>query len=131
MSLNEVLRIQKDRKKRVIKTFEKIFERVKIRITHSAKYGATHCYYNIPQLLYGLPSVNIEECADYVYNKLKKEGFVVYRIQTTHFLISWEESVIEEKVREKERKRKEKEEQEKIDEIEDQRREELMGFLMK
>lgn len=95
MSLQEILRIQNERKARVQSTFEKIFERVKIRINHSAKYGATSCYYDIPQLLYGLPSCDTKEAGNYVYKKLKKEGFIVHKVTDTLLLINWDTAAID------------------------------------
>ena len=130
MSLNDVLRIQKERKKRSEQIFNKIFDRVKIRINHSAKYGATNCYYDIPQLLYGLPSVNLRDCGDFIQKKLKKEGFVVYRLSETYFLISWEESAVEEQVQERKRKEEARKERKRLDDLEDSRREDLMDFLI-
>ena len=130
MSLNDVLQIQRNRRDRANKIFYKIFERVKIRINHTAKYGGTHCYYDVPQLLYGLPSVDLGKCADFIEKKLREEGFVVYRLSNTNFLISWEESAIEEQVKERKRRKNEKKEKLKMEKIEDERREDLMSYLI-
>ena len=131
MSLNNVLRIQRERKKREEGTFQKIHDRVKIRIDHSAKYGGTHCYYNIPQLLYGLPSVDLKKCGDFIQKKLKNEGFVVYRLTPTYFLISWEQYAVEEQKDERRRRKEESRNKIKMEKLEDNRREDLMGYLLK
>ena len=125
MSLQEILRIQNERKARVQTTYEKIFERVKIRINHSAKYGATSCYYDIPQLLYGLPSCDLKEAGNFVYKKLTREGFDVHRVTDTFLIINWDSASIEEKKARIEQKERDKEQQEK----ESERAEEIMNFL--
>lgn len=130
MSLQEVLKIQKTRKNREKDIFDKIYDRVKIRINHIAKYGRTNCYYDIPQLMYGLPSVDLKDCGDYIQKKLEHEGFVVYRISEVSFLIDWNEASIEEQIRIKNRKLKEKKKKAQMDEMEKKRTEELMGFLL-
>lgn len=125
MSLQDIIRIQNERKARTQSTFEKIFERVKIRINHCAKYGATSCYYDIPQLLYGIPSCNLKDAGNYVYKKLKKEGFDVHRLSDTLLVINWGSAVLSDK-----KVRKEFEDHQKaLEEKERERLEEAMGFL--
>jgi hypothetical protein len=125
MSLQEILRIQNERKARVQTTYDKIFERVKIRINHSAKYGATSCYYDIPQLLYGLPSCDLKEAGTFVYKKLKKEGFDVHRVTDTLLIINWDVASISEKKAKLELAEREKQ----LEAVEQERSEELLGFL--
>lgn len=125
MSLQEILRIQNERRARVQTTYEKIFERVKIRINHSAKYGATSCYYDIPQLLYGLPSCDLREAGNFVYKKLRKEGFLVHKITDTMLLINWDSAALDEYKAKKEHQ----EHQRQLDEIEESRAMEAIEFL--
>jgi hypothetical protein len=130
MSLREVLKIQRDRKHRSHKVFDKILDRVRKRITHYAKYGRTNCDYNIPYLLYGLPSVNLKECGDYVEKKLLNEEFVVYRYNDTYFIISWEESVVKENNKRNRERKDQKKHDKHMANIEDKRRDNLLEFMI-
>jgi hypothetical protein len=131
MSLREILTIQRNRKERSNKIFEKIYQRVLKRITHYAKYDRIDCDYNIPQLLYGLPSVDLKKCGDFIEKKLKTEGFIVYRYSDTYFIISWEQSAIDAQNKESKDTKKQEKIKQKMVQVEDKRREELMKYLAK
>ena len=130
MSLQQILKIQKDRKKRCDDIYLKIMERVRVRINHTAKYGQSNCYYDIPQLMYGLPSVNLKECGDFIQKKLKKEGFVVYRLSDTFFIISWDAASIEDAAKRREKAKESAAERQRLDEEEHKRTEQMMSYLL-
>lgn len=89
-----VMSIQRKRKYQKFKIFNDIFEKVKIRINHYTKFGQTSCYYEIPYLIYGCPHINMKEISEYIESKLRKEGFVIIRLNPTVIYISWEESIV-------------------------------------
>ncbi len=130
MSLQQILEIQKDRKKRCDDIYQKIMDRVRIRINHTAKYGGTNCFYDIPQLMYGLPSVDLKACGDFIQKKLKKEGFVVYRISDTFFIISWDTASIEYAAKRREKAKESADERQRLDEEEHKRIEQMMSYLI-
>lgn len=131
MSLNDIIQIQNLRNKRKQDTFDKIYERVKIRINHTAKYGASNCVYEIPTIMYGLPSVDLKECCDFVEKKLKKEGFLIKRLSPISIFIDWEISSIEKVKKKREKRDLEKSKYKQLDDLETKAMEEMMNFMVK
>lgn len=129
MSLESIVGIQRQRTQRRNNVMKDIYNKVKIRINHHAKFGKTNCTYDVPSIIYGLPHLNLEEVGNYLEDTLIDEGFVVTRLSSTMLYISWEESLVDEQAREDKRKRKMDKKYREMKKIEDQRRNELLKSL--
>ena len=126
MSLSDIVNIQKKRNRRQKDLFKNIYEKIKIRINYYANYGKTNCQYEIPFVIYGYPLLNRELLSNQLEKKLKEEGFIVVNMDNGILWISWEETVI--KFYKKKKKTKEKTV---VENIEDERDEELMNAIAK
>lgn len=129
MSLDSIIYIQNKKKERRKKVFNEIFNKVKVRIEHYTKYGHTSCQYDIPAIMYGIPNLQHDEITDFIENKLRNEGFGVYRLSPTSIYISWEEAIIKEQKKRNKIKKQLKEKQRELEKIEDNRNYELMKTL--
>ena len=129
MSLNSIMSIQKGRKMRRQKVFNDIYDKVKIRINHYAKFNHNGCTYQIPQLIYGLPHIDHKEIADFLENRLKEEGFAVIRVNGITLFVSWEESIVEEQARRDKLKRQMKRQEQELIKIEERRNNDLLKSL--
>lgn len=129
MSLDSIIYIQNKKKERRKKIFNEIYDKVKVRIDHYTKYGHTSCQYDIPSLMYGVPNLQHSEIADYIEDKLRNEGFGVYRLSLASLYISWEEAVIKEQRKRNKIKKRLKEKQRELEKLEEERNYELMKTL--
>lgn len=79
-------------RKNLIKRREKVYNKILLRIHNKIKVANklnNFCYYEIPNIVYGMPLFNINKCSDYIYNKLISQGFKVTRIKYNNFMIYW------------------------------------------
>ena len=129
MSLNSIVNIQYEKRQRRKKMFNEVYEKIKIRINNHTRYGYSSCRYDIPILIYGLPTLNHKEIADYLETKLSDEGFLVIRLKVNSLYISWEEAVVKEQKRLNRRKKELKESRKKLEKTEDSRNIDLMKTI--
>lgn len=129
MSLDNILKIQRERKYRRNLIYGEIYDKVKIRIDHYVKFGKTYCIYEIPYIIYGQPHINFGEIANYLENKLKKEGFGVYRMTPNSLYITWEEAIIDLINKKKYEKSVKRKEDNYLDSLTEQRNNDLMKSL--
>ena len=78
------------REQRKIKIYEKILDLCYQRILNSNKKNDDYsCTYIVPNVVFGLPLYDVNECVNYIMNKLiEKEFNIVYAFPTT-IHISW------------------------------------------
>jgi hypothetical protein len=69
--------------------YHKILEKCHIKIKASAGKEFYECNYDVPHYVVGLPLFNINECIDYLINKLKDNGFKVDYFFPKTLHISW------------------------------------------
>lgn len=70
--------------------YNKVLMKVHHRIKVVSKKGESNCFYIIPEFIYGIPKYDTLNCADFLVNRLKKNGFnVIYTFPNLIF-ISWE-----------------------------------------
>lgn len=129
MSLDSILYIQNKKKERRKKIFKDIYEKVKIRINHYTQYSHTSCQYDIPALMYGVPNLQHSEIADYLEDKLKTEGFGVWRLNSASIYISWEEAVTKEQKKRNKIKKLLKDKQKELEKEEDDKNYDLLKTI--
>ena len=86
---NELIKQQEERKKIKKKTFSKILNLVEKRIQMSSNSNNYYTWYEIPELILGLPIYNLNECKKYLIKKLEKNGFKTELYEPNLILITW------------------------------------------
>jgi hypothetical protein len=76
-----------------LNTYHKIYKKCENIIKLNSKQGKLMCTFEIPSLLFGseYPSVNVENCANYIINKLNEvsENIKITFIQPNLLFIDW------------------------------------------
>lgn len=90
MSYRIILDNHRKRVGELKRTFDTIYERVKIRIEFTVQTRSKVCVYEIPKLIYGYPLVDVPLAKEYIIEKLRKEGFIVYDIDYDKIFITWD-----------------------------------------
>lgn len=100
ISLSELYDMKKRKETNRTKSFDRIMELCHRRIRNIASYGGMNCFYEIPGVLVGFPLYNLEECIQYVVEKLRGTGFLVQLLpppQIGVVYISWDPQEIKPK----------------------------------
>jgi len=85
-SLNNI-RDQKQINK--LEIYKKVLKKCHHRIKICANKGESHCFYIIPEFIYGIPKYNTLNCALYIVNKLRQNGFNVSFTYPNLVFINW------------------------------------------
>jgi hypothetical protein len=91
MNINELHRINEQRAKERVSTYEKVLLKVHERIKTIAKKPKANmfCFYIVPNIVFGVPIYNINECIIYLVQALSKNGFYVVYTHPNLIYISW------------------------------------------
>lgn len=92
ISLDELYEGKQKRDLRILNTFKLVLTRIHnlIKITARQKIDQQYCWFIIPEFILGVPSYNNQDCAVYVIEKLKENGFQVKYTHPNLLLISWQ-----------------------------------------
>lgn len=90
LNVFELNRIRDEKIIRKTETYRKVLEKIHVRIKENAKEGITFCFYTIPNIVLGLPMFDMEKCAEYVVDRLKKNGLVIIYTYPNLIYVSWE-----------------------------------------
>jgi hypothetical protein len=86
---SELIKIKNDRNKLKNKIFDKIYERIEIKITKANQSNLSKCWYELPEFIFNLPLYNMESCKLYIIKKLKINEFKSHVINNIIY-ISWD-----------------------------------------
>lgn len=89
VTAGELFKEQKEREEKRKKIFKKVYKLVERRIVEASKINSYQCYYEIPNFVMNVPLYSLEDCKDYIIDKLKKNDFKVQLISENMILISW------------------------------------------
>ena len=92
VTADELVQEQYERNLKRRKYFKKIYKLVERRIVDSSKINLYQCYYDIPHFILNVPLYSIDECREYIIDKLKKNGFKVSIVSNNRIIISWVKS---------------------------------------
>ena len=87
---NDLKKITVEKNNKRYKTYDKIIDKISIRIKIIAANSLNSFSYEIPQFIPGLPLYNIQNCAEYIIIKLKEHGFNVQYNHPNILFISWD-----------------------------------------
>lgn len=124
ININQLHQINEKRAKDRIASYEKILQKChqKIKSTSLRPKGNTFCFYVVPNLVFGVPIFNQNECIVYIVQALIKNGFYVVYTHPNLIYISWfqRQNSLEYKKKKKEEKMKPELNYKSIDSIEKQ-----------
>ena len=118
ININELHKINDERQKFKITVYDKILKKCHERIKFVSKTpkGANFCFYIVPNIVYGVPIYDINQCIVYIVSALIKNGFYIAYTHPNLIYISWHnrQNSIEYK-KQKEEKKKTELEYKKVD----------------
>lgn len=124
ININQLHQINEKRAKDRIASYEKILQKChqKIKSTSLKPKGNTFCFYVVPNLVFGVPIFNQNECIVYIVQALIKNGFYVVYTHPNLIYISWfqRQNSLEYKKKKKEEKMKPELNYKSIDSVEKQ-----------
>lgn len=86
---DDLIKQQKEREERKNITFEKIYNQVEKKIYSASSGNSYYTWYRIPEFLVGLPMYSLNDCNQYLQNKLNKSGFTIEFFEPNILLIKW------------------------------------------
>ena len=99
MNVQEVLNIAKERKTRTKDSIKKIVENVHKKIKYYATMKKEGCVYTIPPIVNDTPLYDLEIIIKDVFKILDSEGYIVSAYSDGRLDISWNEKLVEQKVK--------------------------------
>ena len=89
INVNKLKKDAKKRKKYKKKCFKKILDMCLRKIEIVAKTNTISTWFEIPVFVLGFPSYTIDDSAEYIMEKLKKNGFKVFFLKPNFLFINW------------------------------------------
>ena len=89
ISINEIHKIEDNRKKIKKETYQKIYDQVSKKVKNAVEIGHKNIFIRIPAFILGLPSYDIEKACTYVQRQFTNGGFYVCKTSTIDLYISW------------------------------------------
>jgi len=99
MNVQEVLQIGKERKQRTKEAVKKIIENIHKKIKYYAGLKKESCVYYVPPIINDLPVYDYELVIKDIFKILDQEGYIVSAFTTGQLIISWNEKLVEQKVK--------------------------------
>jgi hypothetical protein len=132
MSLEQIVKIQEDRKRREMELYDKVYDRVKERINNYAKHQSQACFWQVPNYVYGYPLLDVPKTMEYILANLNHEGFIAFQIDnyTDWIYISWELSAVKRKEMADKRRKKGRKSRISLEEEKEKRDDELLQILV-
>ena len=85
----ELIKQQQERENRKYITYKKIYEQVEKKIALASSANNYYTWYQVPEILIGLPTYNLKDCLTFLNDMLKKDGFIIDNYQPNILYISW------------------------------------------
>jgi len=89
INVDKLKKDAEERRKFKKKCFKKILDMTLTKIEFVAKTNITNTWFEIPMFVLGFPSFEIEDCANYIMKRLKKNGFKVFFLKPNFLFINW------------------------------------------
>lgn len=91
INIDELYDYKKNNDLNKLALFQKVLNRVHIRIktTSKQKKSEHYCWYTVPEVMIGIPKYDQGECIAYIMDKLKENGFLVRYFHPSTILINW------------------------------------------
>lgn len=91
INMDELYEKKKENDIMKLTTYKKILARIHNRIKLTSRHGKNieYCWYNVPEIIFGVPKYDQGSCIAYIMNNLKENGFIVTYIHPNLLFISW------------------------------------------
>lgn len=89
ISINEIHKIEDNRKKIKKETYKKIYDQVSKKIKNAVELGQKNVFVRIPTFILGLPSYDVGKACIYVQRQFINGGFYVCKTSEIDLYISW------------------------------------------
>lgn len=90
MDIRELHKYQIKKKQTKITTYEKIVSRCFHRIKVFAKLDQTYCFFEVPNIIFGLPIYDLTNCIHFLMQRLVDHNFKVLFIKPNIIFITWD-----------------------------------------
>lgn len=96
LNIRDLHKHHEDRRKTREKYYNNVLQKCWNRITmiSSMHSYTTSCLFQIPEFVFGVPPYDMNECKQYIFNSLTKNGFRVELRDNKTFFISWDKKDI-------------------------------------
>ena len=99
MNVQEVINIAKERKSRNKETIKKLVENIHKKIKNYALLKKESCTYMVPPLVDDKPLYDLGDVVKEIFKILDSEGYIVSAYSNGQIDISWNEKLVEQKVK--------------------------------
>ena len=91
INMDELYDLKKESDIMKLSTYKKILARIhnRIKVTSRQNNNIEHCWYVVPEVIFGAPKYDQASCIAYLMDNLKENGFVVTYIHPNLLFISW------------------------------------------
>lgn len=91
ISVGELYAMRTKKKACKKETFEYVLKKVHSRMRTVAAHNALNCFYEVPNMIFGMPLFSVEECVEYITGSLRAAGFLVQLVPSHPGIIyiSW------------------------------------------
>lgn len=94
LNIFELYKSINEKKLQQTRSFEKVLQKSHSKIKLAAKNNHYECFYEVPEVIVGVPLYNITDCIQYVIQNLKDNGFYIYYIYPKNLYISWNPKLV-------------------------------------
>ena len=88
LNIDELYEFKKSKDQNELNIYNKVLNRIHVRIRHSSK-NTQLCWYLIPEIILGVPNYNHANCTSFVMSRLENNGFQVRYIHPNLLMVSW------------------------------------------
>ncbi len=86
---DELIRMQREKNDKKKKTFNKIYSNIEKKIVMASATDSNYLWCEIPEYLLGSPFYKLEDCKNYIIEKLKSNSFECEFYDPNILLIKW------------------------------------------
>ena len=90
LNINELYGTIHEKNIKRLEHFDCILRKIHSRIKANAGKEQTHCFYQVPEFIIGVPLYNVTDLRRYLINSLEKNGFKLLYMEPNWLFISWE-----------------------------------------
>jgi hypothetical protein len=90
VTADELIKDQIQRENKRKKFFKKIYKLVEKRIIDVSKFNLNQCYYDVPYFVLNIPLYSMDNCINYIIEKLINNGFKVELFNKNRIYINWD-----------------------------------------
>jgi hypothetical protein len=88
-SVDKLIQTKKDKRKRVLDAYYKVYKSCLNKINFTDKSGLTYFIFDIPAVMLGCADFNSDECLDFVEHKIKKLHIDILKLSSLKLYVSW------------------------------------------